>query len=300
MELQQLRYVVELAAEDTVSAAAEACGVTQPTLSQQLKKLEQELGEDLFERTSKGVRMTPSGRMFVKRARRILDEVRQARQEIGASELRGELRVGTIPTVGPYLLPRVTKWLDEQAPELQLRVTERTTSGLLEAMERGQLDILLLSLPIEATGLETNGIGQEPFQLCASNGHEVAQRSSVEVERLQEEPLLLLEEGHCFRDQSLSFCQQQEVEPQVVFEGSNLLSAMNMAATDQGITILPKMAVEATDRPDLCFIPFDDPKPTRMIGLATRTSCTNDPAVELFQQAVDTAFNDPLKISNNL
>jgi LysR family hydrogen peroxide-inducible transcriptional activator len=274
MDLQQLRYVVALSQELNFVRAARRVHVTQPTLSQQLKKLEDELGLLLFERAAKGARLTPAGQKFLPYAVQVLDSLEKGVQELQqeSGQIAGRVRFAAIPTIGPYVLPSVIPVLRKEAPQLFLEIYEKTTSDLLEAVRTGAIDLGLLSLPIDDAGLATRLVGEEEFLLAVSKTHVLAKKQSVSLKELEHEKLLILQEGHCFGNQALEFCKRSREDVQVIFEGSSLTSVMRLAAAGEGVTFVPRMAAESSAQTGLSFIPFSKPRPTRPIAFVWRIS----------------------------
>ena len=274
MELQQLRYFIALAQERHFRRAAARTHVTQPTLSQQIQKLEKELGAALFERSPRRVRLTQEGERFLPRAIEALNAVDRAAEEVRAASggLAGRVVMGAIPTIGPYVLPRFVRALRQRAPDVLLELHDLTTSALLQDLKEGKLDLALLSLPITDSVVAVRSIGREPFLLAAAQRAPVRRAKRVNASALKNERLLILQEGHCFREQSLDYCRFARVHPQVVFQGSSLTAVMRMAAAGEGVTFVPKMAASAKENPGLAFARFAPPEPTREIGVAWRMS----------------------------
>lgn len=274
MNLQQLRYVTLLAQERHFHRAAVLANVTQPTLSQQIKKLEQELGTPLFERSPRGVRLTPAGERFTPRARAILDQANEAVGDLKKAKgvIGGTVSIGVIPTICPYFMPPIIKRLRKEVPSLQLKLYEETTSVLMEHLKSGKLELGLLALPVKDRGIASLSILKETFLLAVSKTHRLAKRSTVSVNDISRERLLILQEGHCFRSQSLEFCKKADKDPQVIFQGSSLTSVMRLVASGEGVTLVPKMAAESSLHPSLRFIRFRAPEPSRELGLLWRLS----------------------------
>lgn len=272
MDLQQLRYVVALAREGNFQKAARTVGITQPTLSQQIKKLEEELGVYLFERSPRRVSLTQAGNQFVVRAQQALEVLEVGKNEIKQSKksLEGTLRVAFIPTIGPYLLPPILKRLQKKAPNLHLKLSEETTNVLVDQLKSGRFDLGIISLPIGDPPLAERVLGEEEFLLAVSKSHPFANQASITVSSLKKERLLILKEGHCFRDQALEFCRRTQSDPQVIFEGSSLASVLNLVIAGIGVTLVPKIAAKPHLFPQLAFLPFRKPKPSRKIGAVWR------------------------------
>ncbi|MBU0506158.1 MAG: LysR substrate-binding domain-containing protein [bacterium] len=272
MDLQQLRYIVALSKELNFVRAAKRVGITQPTLSQQIKKLEEELGTPLFERSPHSVRLTNQGQTFLNYAIKALDSLSEGRQKIKESthSLTGKISIAFIPTIGPYILPPLLKKLKKKAPELTLELFEETTSVLVDHLKTGKFDIGILALPIDDTSLVTKELGEEEFFVCVSKEHHLASKDKISINHMLNQDVLMLQEGHCFRDQALEFCSTHHANPNILFEGSSLVSVMNLAAANVGMTLVPKIAVNKGMYSSLKFIPFSKPKPTRKIGAIWR------------------------------
>ena len=274
MELHQLRYFLELSRELHFQKAAEKAHVTQPTLSQQIKKLEDELGLPLFERSPRNVRLTAAGKKFLPHVIEALERIEHGvsglREEAG--EISGLIRIAAIPTIAPYLLPGVISKIKKSAPKLVLEIYEETTSVLVEHLKEAKFEIGVLSLPIQDSGIVCRPLGKEPFYLAVSKDHPLAKRKTVSRSDIVKEKLLILQEGHCFSDQTLEFCNLSRKNEQIRFQGSSLSSVMRLVGAGEGITFVPKMAVEPHLYPELCFIPFGGHPPVREIGLAWRVT----------------------------
>lgn len=274
MEIQQLRYIWAVYQERNFSRAAERVHISQPTLSQQIKKLEKELGVTLFERSSRRVKLTPEGEVFIPQMRQFLESFEAAVADIKnrSKEISGRIRLAAIPTMAPYVLPGLIKRLRHKAPGIILEIHELTTSLLLSSLKRGDIDIGLLSLPIDEKGMTTQLLATENFYLAVFKKHPLARKRKITTKDIMRERMLILQEGHCFRDQSLSLCKMSASDPHVIFQGSSLGSVMKMASTGEGITVVPEMAIDTRAYPDVQFIPFSSPSPTRDIGLVWRMS----------------------------
>ena len=276
MTLRDLEYLVALADTRHFGRAAARCHVSQPTLSAQLMKLESYLGTPLVERRPRRIALTAAGESVVLHARRMLREADDIRTiaRAGQDPLAGPLKLGLIPTLGPYLLPRVAPRITKALPKLQLLLHEYQTAPLIERTLAGDLDLAILALPAETRGLVTRSLFAEAFLVAMPASHRLAARKRVKTSDLAGEKLLLLEEGHCLRDQALSVC--NSLNPGLInaFGSSSLSTVMHLVANGYGITLLPEMAadVEATDRVEL--VRFTEPEPVRTIGLAWRRSST--------------------------
>lgn len=292
MDLQTLRYCVILSRTLSFRKAAERANVTQPTLSQQLKKLEQELGVALFERTTQRVALTEAGRRFLPRAVAVLDQARRAADEAQESsrEARGAVEIGVIPTICPYLMPQVICRLKKTAPRLTLTLREETTSVLLDHLKAGDLDIGILSLPIKDPGIAALSLGREPFFLAVGRRHRLSRRRRVSPKEVGRERLLILQEGHCFRDQSLEYCKRKPEDPRVIFQGGSLTSVVELAASGEGVTLVPRMAAQRLRSGRVRILPFTSPEPTRELGIVWRTGAPPGPAQRAVMEAAARAL----------
>lgn len=297
MELRQLRYFAALSRELHFRRAAARTHVTQPTLSQQIHKLEGELGTQLFERSAHGVKLTPSGLRFLPHALTILDQLDQGIHDIQeeTGQIAGKLSVGAIPTIAPYVLPGVITMVRKRAPSIRLEIYEETTSVLLSHLKSGGVDIGILSLPISEPGIVTRSIGREKFFAAASVRHAIARRHSLTAKELKKEKLLILKEGHCFADQALEYCKRSREDDEVIFQGSSLTSVMRLAATGEGITLVPDMARATCVNRDLCFIPFREPAPSRELGIAWRVSAPLGKTHHVFMGIVEEFLRRKIK-----
>lgn len=272
--LRQLEYFVALAERLSFRKAAEACFVSQPALSAQIAQMEALLGVALFERDKRGVRLTRAGDAALPGARETLascDQVCELAQSFGAP-LTGPLRLGVIPTIGPYLLPRVLPTVQTSYPELQLFLREDMTERLVEQLAAGELDVLLLAIDIELGDLATLTLFSDPFLVGAPEGDELAGESEIELADLEGRNMLLLDEGHCLRQQTLPLCEAVGGGELSGFRASSLATVTQMVASGLGITLLPELAIEreAAAVPTLKTIPFGADGPSRTIGLAWR------------------------------
>jgi LysR family hydrogen peroxide-inducible transcriptional activator len=295
MTLTELRYVVAVARERHFGRAADACFVSQPTLSIGIKKLEEELGVSIFERASNEISLTHVGEQIVAQAARILEEaasIKTIAQQSG-DPLGHPLRLGAIYTVGPYLLPQIIPLLRESAPAMQLIVQESYTGDLRELLKRGKLDVIIISLPFSEPGVVTQALYDEPFQLAMPADHPWTKEKTIAPEKLGDETVLLLGAGHCFRDQVLKICPslgntQTASGIQQTLEGSSLETIRYMVTSGVGMTVLPSTACVPTREENrmLAFRPFDQPAPMRRVALAWRKSFPRPQAVEAVRQAI--------------
>jgi LysR family hydrogen peroxide-inducible transcriptional activator len=284
LKLKDLRYLVALADQRHFGRAAARCYVSQPTLSAQLKKLEESLGVQLIERTPNNVTLTAAGEEIVARARRIVeasDEV-VALARTQRDPLGGRLRVALLPTIGPYLLPHVTPLIRKSLPRLELRLYEYQTAPMLEKLHAGELDLGILALPVDLAGLEARELYREPFVVALPERSPLAAKDSVRVADLKGETLLLLEEGHCLRDQALEVCSRAGVRDPQDFRATSLETLRQMVATGAGVTLLPELAVRGAYRSarGVLLKPFAKPVPVRRIGALWRKSTARRDAID--------------------
>jgi LysR family transcriptional regulator, hydrogen peroxide-inducible genes activator len=273
VSLRQLRYLEALAENLHFGRAAEACAVSQPALSMQIKGLEEELQVSLVERRKSGVELTEQGEEIVRRGRTILASVRDLRDYAKHQEkvLSGTLRLGAIPSIAPYLLPEALPELQRRFPELNLQLRETITETLVRELIGGDLDLILIALPIDDPEIETAYLFDDKFVLATRATKGRRQRTAT-PDMLLHDRLLLLEEGHCLRDQALSFCRLVTPEARESFGASSLATIVQMVAHGYGITLLPEMAIssEVHHRDDIRLLRFAKPEPKREIGLAWR------------------------------
>ena len=294
MTLTELRYIVAVARERHFGRAAETCFVSQPTLSVAVKKLEEELGVTLFERGPGEVSVTPAGEKIVEQAQRVLEEASRIREiaAAGKDPLAGPLRLGAIYTIGPYLLPKLIPILRRTAPAMQLLIQENFTHRLAEELKSGEVDVILVALPFEASGVVTRAVYDEPFLVAVPKGHPWENRKRVTSDELASESLLLLGEGHCFRDQVLEICHTVRSRERSALaktvEGGSLETIRQMVAGGVGVTVLPATSTNASGgASDLIrILPFARPAPTRRVGLAWRRSFPRPEAIEALRKAI--------------
>lgn len=274
--VRQLEYVVAVGEHLHFRKAAEACAVSQPALSTQIQQLEELLGVTIFERDRRKVLITETGREIVERARRILSQLDGLTEvaRTSAEPLVGRLDLGVIPTIAPYLLPRVLPAIRQAYPELQLILREDQTERLTASLTAGKLDLLLLALPVDATFVHELVLFEEPFFLAAPVGHDLVEREVLSDSDLEDQYIMLLEDGHCLRDQALEVCSRAGARESEEMRATSLNTLTQMVASGLGITLLPEMAVRAESgaAPGLKIRPFAAPAPTRKIGLMWRAS----------------------------
>ena len=293
MTLTELRYIVAVARERHFGRAAEACFVSQPTLSVAVKKLEEELGVTLFERGPGEVSVTPSGQKIVEQAQRVLEEAARVREiaAAGRDPLVGPLRLGAIYTIGPYLLPKLVSVMRRTAPQMPLLIQENFTHRLSESLKSGEVDVILIALPFDEPGIATRAVYDEPFLVAVPKGHDWEERKRISSDELARESLLLLGEGHCFRDQVLDICHvvrnRDRSSLAKTVEGGSLETIRQMVASGVGVTVLPSTSVGAGSSGDLIrILPFARPVPTRRVGLAWRRSFPRPEAIEALRKGI--------------
>ncbi|MBM5810683.1 MAG: LysR family transcriptional regulator [Gammaproteobacteria bacterium] len=289
MNLRDLQYLVALADVRHFGRAAERCHVSQPTLSAQLRKLEDYLRVPLIERRPRQVALTAAGEAIVARARRMLQDAEDIRElaRASADPLAGRLKIGLIPTLGPYLLPQVAPRMQQRLPRLQLMLHEYQTRPLVARIAGGELDLGLLALPVDTGPLATRELFREPFMVAMPERHRLAQRRRLTLADLRGEKLLLLEDGHCLREHALEVCRSAGTEEQD-FRATSLETLRQMVAAGLGLTLLPQLAASGPfgATPGLVIRPFAPPAPYRVIGAAWRRSTTRAAAIAAVCDAV--------------
>ena len=300
MTLTELKYIVAVARERHFGRAAEACFVSQPTLSVAIKKLEDELDVKIFERGANEVSVTPLGEDIVRQAQQVIEQA-QAIREIakrGKDPVSGPLRLGIIYTIGPYLLPDLVKQAIDRVPQMPLVLTENFTAKLLDSLRTGELDCAIMAEPFPDTGLAVAPLYDEPFMIAVPTTHPLAQRERISSEELKEETMLLLGTGHCFRDHVLEVCPEyarfsSDAEGiRKSFEGSSLETIRYMVASGMGLTVVPQLSVATDAHPQVAYVPFAKPVPTRRVVLAWRRSFTRYEAIAALRNAI---YACPLK-----
>ncbi|MFA5489076.1 MAG: LysR substrate-binding domain-containing protein [Candidimonas sp.] len=296
MTLTELKYIVAVARERHFGRAAEACFVSQPTLSVAIRKLEEDLGVVLFERGGTEVGITPIGLRVVEQAQRVLEETANLREiaRQGQDPLAGPLRVGVIYTIGPYLLPKLVPVQIAAAPQMPLLLQENFTVRLLELLRQGEIDCAIVALPLPESGLLSLPLYDEPFIAAVPKTHPLAALSEIDAEDLKNETMLLLGAGHCFRDQVLEVCPELSRFSaasdgiQRTFEGSSLETIRHMVAAGIGVTVLPASALSmpGLETKLVSYVPFKPPVPDRRVVLVWRKSFPRPQAIETLAQAI--------------
>jgi LysR family transcriptional regulator, hydrogen peroxide-inducible genes activator len=296
MNLRDLRYLVALADTRHFGKAAERSFVSQPTLSAQIKKLENYLGVQLIERQPRRVTLTETGARILPIARRILQDsdeiVSLARNEY--DPLSGKINVALIPTIGPYLLPLVTRRLRKQLPRLKLMLYEHQTQPLLERLRAGDIDLGVLALPVPLDGLEARELYDEPFSVALPNGNPLAKKNTIKLDDLSGETLLLLEDGHCLRDQALDVCSRIDVKESEDYRATSLETLRQMVAAGLGVTLLPELATRGPfgSGHGLTMKPFAKPVPSRTVGAVWRKSSSRTEALNAVCDVISATVNE--------
>ena len=297
MTLTELRYVVMLAKEQHFGRAAERCFVSQPTLSIAVKKLESELGVALFERTKSRVQPTPVGERVVQQAQRVIEQTSAIRDlaDEGKDQLSSPLSIGAIFTIGPYIFPQMIPRIRIAAPDMPLVIEEGYTATLRKRLRNGELDVILISLPFNEPDVVTQVLYEEPFVVLMPKHHSLASKKTISTNDLNQSDVLLLGEGHCFRDQILDSCVglRQSIEEnrssvRTAAEGSSLETLRHMVASDLGITVVPQSAADISQYKDgaLVWRPFASPAPSRKVALAWRASFPRHKAIDAVRQSI--------------
>ena len=266
MELHQLRYFCAVVDTRSFSRAAAQCHVSQPSLSQQILKLEDELGTRLFDRLGRTIRLTSSGETFLPRARAVLRELEAARGDVDVQKdsVSGTVSIGVIPTVAPYLLPPHLSRFTKQYPNAQLSIVEEITPILLERLRAATIDVAVLALPIRGHEFESFPILTEPLFAAVPKQHRLARRHTLSLKDLRADPFLLLRDGHCFRDTAVAACDRARLHPQIIFESGQFSSLLSMVGAGMGVSIVPEMAVDQKSR--CAYVALSDEHAARTIG----------------------------------
>jgi len=296
MEMHQLRYVVAVARTRNFSRAAEQCHVSQPSLSQQIQKLEQELGERLFDRMKREAKLTPHGETFLHRAVRILEEVDAAKREATDAQklLRGTVAVGVLPTIAPYLLPDALATFTAKFPGVQVVVQEDTTARLLKLALACEIDFALASRPIRDERLEVRELFSEELLIALPPGHPLTRKRTVGADDLEGERLIVMKEGHCLGDQVLGFCERHHLHHRISFRSAQLETIQSLVRAGLGISLIPAMAARLDRTDGLKYRSLHSPKPSRQIVAVWPTQRPPGRAACEFLKTVPTTFkNEP-------
>jgi LysR family hydrogen peroxide-inducible transcriptional activator len=289
MTLNELRYIVAVANERSFGRAAKVCFVSQPALSVAIQKLEEELGARLFERGKTEVSVTAVGERVVEQAQKVLEEAARVREmaQAGRNQLAGSLKLGAIYTVAPYLLPDLIPALHDLAPQMPLEIEENLTENLEAALKSGRIDAAIVALPFAPPGVVAEFLYEEPFQIVVPRGHRWAKRKAVDADELAAEHTILLNVGHCFRDQVLDACPELNRAASQVTRTNSLETVRNMVASGLGVSVLPRDAMTPKYHSKLVVpVPFSRPAPSRRIALAWRRSFPRPQAIRAIREAV--------------
>ncbi len=284
MELQQLRYFCAIADTGSFSRAAQKTHVSQPSLSQQIRKLEDELGTRLFDRLGRTVGLTELGRAFLPRARAVLRDLEAARTDVmeRKTSISGPISVGVIPTIAPYFLPPILATFSRKYPEVRVTVAEEITPVLLERLRAGTMDLAVVALPLQARIHEFQSfpLMAEKLYAVLPKQHALAKRRAVSLDELQDDPFLLLRDGHCFRETAVAACKRARLNPKIIFESGQFSSILSMVSAGLGVSIVPAMALEK--RPGCQYVPLADDRAARTVGVITLTGRSLTRANEAF------------------
>jgi LysR family transcriptional regulator, hydrogen peroxide-inducible genes activator len=293
VEVHQLRYFCAVARHGTFTRASEVEHVAQPSLSQQILKLEAELGARLFDRLPRSAKLTVFGKAFLPKAERILRELEAARTELRemSGDEKGEVVVGIIPTIAAYLLPKLLNNFSARYPLITIKVVEDITPTLLQRLHDGTIDLAVAALPIPGNDLASVELFEEKFYAVLPEGHHLAVRASISLASLNREPFLLLKEGHCFRDSVIAACQKAKVSPSVVFESGQFATILAMVAAGMGVSAVPAMAVQPQS--GCKFIPISGKHSTRKVGIVSSRHHYQSRAQRLLMKQMRDACAEP-------
>jgi len=295
MEIHQLRYFVAVAEERSFSRAAAKVRVAQPSLSQQIRKLEAEVGQPLFDRLPRSVVLTEAGRCLIDYARQILTSIGDAQRCVDElkADISGKLAVGAIPTIAPYVLPDLVGKFQKHYPEVTLEIVEDVTEGITRRVEAGELDVALASTCQQTPTLRRESLGNEPLLALAPEGHPLAKKTLVELDDLKSQRFLLLHEMHCLSQQVHHLLEARRLRPEIALAGSQLGTIVNMVAAEIGISIVPQMMVKHQAIPGCVSLPFAPPVPERELNLLYNPLRFQSKAAAAFRQEAAAAFSPP-------
>lgn len=291
MNLRDLQYLVAVADNLHFGKAAEACHVSQPTLSMQLKKLEEHLGVQLFERTNKTVMLTGIGETITMHARFILDEAENIRAiaKMAEDPFAGEIKLGIFPTLAPYILPALMPQFKTEFPELNVLLVEEKTPELVRRLNNGDIDCAMLAIPAPESNLVYTTLFEEPFMLAVSSTSSFARFKSVSLSQIKDEILLLLEDGHCLREQALDVCRTIGIGEANNFRATSMTTLLQMVAMGNYITLVPRLATTIPNE-SIRYIPFNNPAPSRTIGMFSRTTSARNKLVRRMADIIDEVY----------
>ena len=306
MNIRDLHYLVTLATTGHFKRASEQCCVSQPTLSLQIKKLEAELGVQLIERGNRFIKPTAEGALIVDQAKHILKQIAEIKDM--AKQMRdplsGTVSLAIFPTLSPYLLPKLTQHLREALPNVSLKLFEYTTQECIKKIDSGELDAILIAHPMRAANIEHQFLFQEKFVLACSNTHRFAKETMISAEMIDTRELLLLQEGHCLRDQSLDFCSIVRSQPTFDYSATSLDTLLAMVGLNEGVTLLPSLAIPTINSNLISIKLFEEPVPSRSIYLHWRRSSAKNTIMttlaELIRQVVGSAQGISLEESQHI
>ena len=293
MEFNQLKYVCAIAETGSFSRAAERCQIAQPSLSQQVLKLEEDLGVRLFDRLGRSIRITEAGRAFLPHARAILAQMDSARSSVAGknADVTGGVSVGAIPTIAPYLMPGYAAAFTRKYPDAKLRIVEETTPVLVTALRDLSIDLAILAIPLRHKDLELFPIRTEPLFAVLPKDHPRAAADSLQLKNLRGEPFVMLRDGHCFRDLSLATCTHARITPKIAFESDQFSSVLGMVAAGVGISFVPEMAI---DRNASCrYVRLSDARATRTIVAAVLRGRSFNRVQQAFLSQIQTKAQRP-------
>jgi len=275
MNFRDLEYVLEVSRTLNFTEASKLCNVSQPSLSYQIKKLETELGANIFTRRNKKVFLTSFGEFFIEKAANIIALQNQIKNESGFNNdlMSGKIRIGGIYTVAPYLFPKIVDKITKQSFNLEYSLFEQKTDELIKSLLEDRIDVAIISLPIDENSLEAYSYFDEPFYLAVPKNHSLAKKKNIKNADLKSEDLILLEDGHCFRTQSIDICHATMAKENQTFRGTSLETIKSFVSIGQGMTIVPKIAINSND--GIKYIPFEDKKFSREIGFVWKKSSKN-------------------------
>jgi LysR family hydrogen peroxide-inducible transcriptional activator len=302
MEIHQLRYFVAVADEGSFSRAAAKVRVAQPSLSQQIRKLEAEVGQPLFDRLPRSVVLTEAGRCFIDYARQILASIGDARRCVDElkGEVAGTLAVGAIPTIAPYVLPELVVTFQKHYPEVTLEIVEDVTSGITRRIESGELDIALASTCQQTPTLRRESLGSEPLLALVPEGHPLAKKTLVELDDLKSQRFLLLHEMHCLSQQVNHLLESRRLRPEIALAGSQLSTIANMVAASIGVSIVPQLMVKHYATPGCVSLPFAPPVPERELNLLYNPlRFQSKPAAAFRQEAAPALSSEKSSVARN-
>ncbi len=298
MEIHQLRYFVAVAEEGSFSRAAAKVRVAQPSLSQQIRKLEAEVGQPLFDRLPRSVVLTEAGRCLIDYARQILTSIGDAQRCVDKlnADISGKLAVGAIPTIAPYVLPELVVTFHKHYPEVTLEIVEDVTQGISRRVEAGELDVALASTCQQSPTLRRESLGNEPLLALVPEGHSLAKQTLITLDDLKSQRFLLLHEMHCLSQQVNHLLESRRLRPEIALAGSQLTTIANMVAAEIGISIVPQMMVKHQAIPGCVSLPFASPVPERELNLLYNPLRFQSKAAAAFRQETAAAFSSPITL----